>query len=305
MSADEKKPEDDPLKSSRDDPLESSRMSLGAHLDELRKRLLRATVGLFVTFFACWIFHQPIAEIVLEPLERTVNWLNEDLAELYERRLLEDPELNRDSYFREVDGESVLVDPIPLQPRADAASSGFFFYLKICFYFAIFIAGPFVLWELWQFIAAGLYKKEKRVIHRVFPLSALLFFTGVLFGYFMMLPYGYYFLFGYGLEQTRPDPKLEEYLSFVTTLTLALGVIFQLPLLMMVLSRVGLVEPKSYSKHRGMFWVGSLVLAAILTPPDPFTQLMMAIPMAVLYEVGHLFARLAHRKSLAADLDTT
>ena len=296
MSADEKKP--------KDDPIESSRMSLGAHLDELRKRLLRSTIALFVTFFVCWTFHQSLFEIVIDPLERTVNWLNEDLSELYERRLAEDPELSRESYFREVNGEVVLVDPIPL-PRNDKPSSSFINYLKVCLWFALFIAGPYVLWELWQFIAAGLYKQERRVIHRVFPLSALLFFTGVIFGYFMMLPYGCYFLFGYGLEQMRPDPKVEDYLAFVTTLTLALGVIFQLPLVMMVLSRVGLVDPKSYSKHRGAFWIGSLVVAAILTPPDPFTQLMMAIPMAILYEVGHLFARIAHRKSIAADLDTT
>jgi len=299
MSADEKQPEADPL--------ETSRMSLGAHLDELRKRLLRATLGLLVTFCACWAFKEPITEIVLEPLEKAVNWLNEDFADLYELRLAEDPELSRELYFHEVDGVSVLVNPVPKQPRADAAASGFFFYLKICFYFALFIAGPYVLWELWQFIAAGLYRKEKRVIHMVFPMSALLFFTGVLFGYFMMLPYAYYFLSGYGMEaeQMRLDPKLEEYLSFVTSLTLALGVIFQLPLLMMVLSRVGLVDPKSYSKHRGMFWIGSLVVAAILTPPDPFTQLMMAIPMAFLYEVGHILARVAYRKVIASDLDTT
>jgi Sec-independent protein secretion pathway component TatC len=103
----------------------------------------------------------------------------------------------------------------------------------------------------------------------------------------------------------RPDPKVEDYLNFVTALTLALGIVFQLPLLMMVLSRVGLVDPKSYSKHRGMFWIGSLVIAALLTPPDPFTQMMMAIPMAVLYEVGLIMARMAHRKALATDLDTS
>jgi Tat protein translocase TatC len=288
-----------------EDPVEESRMSLGAHLDELRSRLLRAAIGLGLAFVGCWVFHQQIAEIVLEPLERTVSWLNEDLVELYEVRLAEDSSLSRDEYFREVEGGWALVDPIPLQPRADAASSGIFFYLKICFYFAFFLAGPIVLWELWQFIAAGLYPSEKRIIHRVFPFSALLFFAGVLFGYFMMLPYGYYFLFGYGLEQTRPDPKLEEYLSFVTNLTLALGVVFQLPLVMMVLSRVGIVEPASYSKRRGTFWISSLVIAAVLTPPDPFTQMMMAIPMAVLYEFGYLLARISHRKAALSEAEKT
>ena len=131
----------------------------------------------------------------------------------------------------------------------------------------MFIAGPDVLWELWEFIAAGLYKNGKGVIRGVFPFSALLFFAGVLFGYFVMLPYGYYFLFGYGLEQTRPDPKLEEYLSFVTTLTLALGIIFQLPLIMMVLPPVGLLDPKSYSEHRRMVLIGSPGTSALPAPP--------------------------------------
>ena len=121
MSADETK--------TQDDPVESSRMSLGEHLDELRRRLLRATVGIVVAFVACWVIQKPIAEIVLDPLDRTVGWLNEDLAELHERRLAEDPELERENFFREVGGESVLVDPIPSGVRTDKASSSFFFYV--------------------------------------------------------------------------------------------------------------------------------------------------------------------------------
>jgi Sec-independent protein secretion pathway component TatC len=94
-----------------DDPVEGSRMSLGAHLDELRSRLVRAGLGLTLAFVACWVFHQEIAEIVLQPLERTVSWLNEDLVELYETRLAEDPTLLREEYFRQVGEGWVLADP--------------------------------------------------------------------------------------------------------------------------------------------------------------------------------------------------
>jgi len=280
MSADEK--------TTNDDPVESSRMSLGEHLDDLRWHLLRAVMGLVVVLAVCGFFHKELADIVLEPHRWTVDQLNEDITQLNEVRLGEDK-----------------MDMVSHRPRGKAATSGFFFYFKICFYFALFVAGPYVLWELWQFIAAGLYKREKRVIHVMFPFSALLFLSGVLFGYFKLLPYGYYYMFKLSIEHVNPDVNIEEYLKLVTNLTLALGTVFQLPLVMMILSRVGLVEPKNYSKHRGLFWISSLVIAAVLTPPDPLTQMMMAIPMAFLYELGLLLARVAHRKAIATDLDNS
>jgi len=261
-------------------------MSLGSHLDELRRRLVRASAGLVIVLAACGIFYEGIADIVLGPHEWTVDRLNEDISQLNEARSAQDQ-----------------MELVSHRPRGKAATSGFFFYFKICFYFALFIAGPYVIWELWQFVAAGLYKAEKRVIHYVFPFSALLFLSGVLFGYFMMVPFGYYYMFKLSVEHVSPDVNIEEYLGLVTNLTIALGIVFQLPLVMMALSRVGLVKPTSYSRRRGVFWISSLVIAALLTPPDPFTQMMMAIPMAILYELGNLLARAAYRRAGHSDAD--
>lgn len=275
--------------SEKEDPLEKSRMTLGEHLDELRSRLIKATLALLIVFVGTWVFRQEIAAIVLRPLEQTVTWLNEDLVEINQQRLEDDPELER----------SDLRKPISSMPRGDAAGSGFFFYIKCCFYFSLFIGGPFVLWQLWQFIAAGLYQQEQRMVRRLFPFSLLLFFSGVTFGYFMLVPYGQYFLVRMGLEQVEYYPEIGVYFAFLTSLSLALGAVFQLPILMLALARLELVGPGFYSKYRGHFIVISLLTAAMLTPPDPYTQMLMAIPMVILYELGNVLARLSLRRSRA------
>lgn len=193
-----------------------------------------------------------------------------------------------------------LVGRIPAKLRSDASGAGFMFYMKVCFYAALFLGGPYVLWQLWAFVAAGLYRKEKRVVYLYAPFSMLLFLAGVVFGYFYMVPYAMYFLAEMGIDQFQYDLRLELYLDFFTNLSLGLGVVFQLPILMLVLSRVGLVEPSVYGKYRGHFLVASLIFAAILTPPDPYTQIMMAGPMAVLYELGIVLAKLAARRAQSA-----
>ncbi|MFT7485959.1 MAG: sec-independent protein translocase protein TatC, partial [Candidatus Paceibacteria bacterium] len=190
--------------------------------------------------------------------------------------------------------EAKLKDPIR-NARSDDASGTFFWFLKVCGFATMFVGGPFVLWQIWAFIAAGLYRKERRVVFRYFPPSVLLFFGGTLFGYFVLVPYAYFYLVEMGLEQMRHDALISSYLKFLTSLGLGMGIVFQLPILMMALSRVGLIEPKLYGIYRGHFIVVALVVAAILTPPDPYTQLMMAGPMAVLYEVGIVLAKIATR----------
>ena len=113
-------------------------------------------------------------------------------------------------------------------------------------------------------------------------------------------PAAQYFLAEMGIENFRYDFRLEIYLNFFTKLSLGLGIVFQLPILMLGLTRMGIAEPAHFNRYRGHFWVGSLVMAAILTPPDPYTQMMMAGPMALLYELGLLLARIGHRMAKKA-----
>lgn len=277
------------------DPFESTRMTLGEHIDELRTRLMRSVLALIGVFLVAYAFVEPISRFVMAPLGRAITMLNEDLVELHEERLADDPELVRADYFDPPESQRLL-DPIPTRPRGDGAHSGFFFQVKICLMFAVAVAGPYVLWQLWQFIAAGLYKHERKTVYRLFPAGGGLFFVGLSFGYFVLVPFGYYFLARATLWEVRHDPEVGHYFTFLTSLCLALGAVFQLPIVMLALARVDLVDAQAFAKYRPHFLVGAFALSAIMTPPDPVTQSMMAVPMTLLYETGILLARISAKR---------
>jgi len=278
------------------DPIDDSRMSLADHLGELRTRVMRSVIAIAVMFVIAWTFHETLADWVFGPYNRASTLLNQELVERYDARVLEDP-TRWAEFFTSADPDQREVRAelrVPDMMRGDAASQGFFFYMRVCFMFALFFGGPVLIWQMWQFIAAGLYKRERALTLRYFPLSVVLFVSGVLFGYFMMVPYALYFLARMTLEKIHYWESIDNYWSFLTSLTLALGAVFQLPVVMLGLTRLGLVEPKQYSAYRGHFIIVALVTAALLTPPDPFTQMLMAIPMVLLYECGNLMARRVH-----------
>jgi len=297
--ADPEKPDDsdDP-----DDPdeVEQSRMTLGEHLEELKVRLVRSAVALSVVFAVAWAYNTEVARIALAPLEEKARpMLNEvlfkhDMERLYGHGEPTQEELEK-VFWNGVPSVENLREPIP-HARSDSPGSGFIFYLKVCGFAAFFIAGPYVLWQLWAFIAAGLYRKERRAVYRYFPAGVVLFFAGVLFGYFYLVPYAYYYLTKIGIASIRHEPLIEPYLVFLKSLGLGMGIVFQLPILMMGVTRAGLIEPAQYSKFRGHFVVGAFVVAAVLTPPDPYTMVMMALPMVVLYEAGIMLAKFAARR---------
>ena len=158
--------------------------------------------------------------------------------------------------------------------------------MKMCFYYSLFFGGPYLLWEMWQFVAAGLYRHEKKVVHSYFPTSVGLFVGGVLFGYFVMVPQALYFLARMTLTEIQYFESIGNYWTFLISLTIALGLVFQLPLIMVALAKLDLVPPKTFGKYRGHMVIGALLMSALITPPDPFTQMMMAIPIVILYETG-------------------
>ncbi len=281
-----------------DDPFAHTRMTLGEHLAELRKRLIRGGLTLVVAFVVALYFRVPITQIIGEPYRQVVVRLNEHYREQAEERVTKHPE-ERDRYFepdgtfrRQIDERLEVLSP----------TEGMWFTLKVCGYFALVVASPVLLWQLWQFVAAGLYEREKRWARRLFAPAVLLFALGVLFSYFLLVPYGlFYLLKGLPIDLVKPSIRLEFYFSFLTTLTLSMGLVFQLPMLMTMLAAVGIVEPGSFGRLRGHFAIGAFVLAAILTPgPDVFSQVAMALPMLLLYEIGILGARLGARRRAAA-----
>jgi len=279
--------------------VEETRMSLGEHLEELRKRLFRSVLVLTVAFGAAWWFKEEIADWVLWPYRTAAREINATFVESAELELARPgTEKKRLDYFLSDDPQDKrLRDPIDERPVMFGIGESFFFVLNNSLYFALVLGGPFVLWQIWQFVGAGLYKHEKRAILRYFPASVLLFVSGILFCFYLIIPTGMYYLATtLSMEKVKQMTGLEKYTSFLTTMCLAMGAVFQLPIAMIFASRLGLIEPTTYSKYRPHFVIIALFISAVITPgADAYSQLMMTVPMLLLYEVGILAARISAR----------
>ena len=294
----EVRPKIEPPQDPDEADIEASRMTLGEHLDELRKRLIRSTVVLLVCFVVAWALRVPLFGFVVRPYEDSATRLSVEIVRIADEKIAEGADWRawyQDGYpeVRNLRADRQISTTL----RGDTAGAGFVFDMKICFYFALAFGGPVLLWEMWQFIAAGLYRRERRVVLRYFPISFALFVAGIAFGFFAMIPAALYFLAVQTLDRIQWYQTADNYWSMVVNMTLALGFLFQLPVVMLALARLGLVEVRSYAKYRGHMMVGALVVGAILTPPDPITQMLMAGPIIVLYEVGIWVSRWATRRA--------
>lgn len=274
------------------DPFESTRMSLGEHLAELRKRLFRGVLALLIAFCVGWAYYDPFTTILLQPLKYAIDRVQADQLEKYEAKLLENPATPRTEYFITGDPGDKRLRPeltVESRPIVTGIGEGFWFSLRVAIVFAMIVGGPVLLWQMWQFIAAGLYKHERRIVLSYFPASLLLFIAGVLFGYFWLLPYGMYFMAkAYDPEKVGAMFSLAEYWGFFITMTLALGGIFQLPVVMFALVHIDLVARETFRRFRPHFCVFAFVFGGIVTPPDPWSQFLVALPMVGLYEIGLL-----------------
>ena len=169
-------------------------------------------------------------------------------------------------------------------------------YLKVAFIFGIFLTLPFILFEMWKFIGAGLYPHEQAYVVTLLPFSLALFAIGTLFGYFAMIPVGLEFLASWGIQEVDLNFALGSYIDLFFTLTLILGLVFQTPLLMVFLSKIGIMSVEIFRKFRRPAILVEVILAVVLTPPDPFSWSLMAAPMILLYEVGILASKLVEKK---------
>lgn len=289
------------------EPVDESRMTLGEHLGELRSRLMRSVIVLLVSFAVLYANGVAVLDFVLIPYTQTVDALNEVLTEGV-RAQVESGDLEWEGWFRTESLESL--EPyrkVPPRPTAIETAGAFIPRVIACFWVSLFIAGPIFMWEMWMFVAAGLYKKERGVVYVYFPACLLLFLGGVVFGFLVLTPAAIYYTQVHGLGQdliTR-TMSLSDYMRFLRSLTLAVGVIFQLPVIQFALTKMGIVDPRLYAKYRGHMAIVALILAAIITPPDPFTQMLLAGPAIILWEVGYWVSRLAWKDDGGSDLDTT
>jgi sec-independent protein translocase protein TatC len=158
------------------------------------------------------------------------------------------------------------------------------------------IGSPVILYQFWMFVAPGLYKNERRLLAPIVILSAFFFIAGALFGYFIVFPWGFKFFLGFATESIRPLPSMKEYLGFSAKLLLAFGLVFELPMVLTFLARLGIVSVDFLKRNRKYALLLFFAGAAMLTPPDVVTQVMMALPLMVMYELSIIGARIFGKK---------
>ena len=172
----------------------------------------------------------------------------------------------------------------------------FITYLKVALIAGILLSAPFIFYQLWLFIAPGLYQREKRYVIPFVLFSTILFVGGALFGYFVVFPFGFKFFLGFSNQYIKALPSVKQYFSFSIKLLLAFGIVFELPVVVFFLTKMGLITPELLKKKRKYAILLIFIIAAILTPPDAATQCMMAVPLIVLYEISILVSKTARKK---------
>jgi sec-independent protein translocase protein TatC len=224
------------------------KMTFLEHLEELRSRLVRSVLALVVSFALCWNFREQIFQFMTRPL-RTAGF--------------------KDQFIFTGPAEALLL------------------YMKMAFFVGIFVASPYLLWEVWAFISPGLYKNEKLYAVPFILFGSLFFLGGAAFGHYLLFPMTFQFLGAFGGPEIKFMPKIDDYYSFYSWFLLGLGLVFQIPVVIFVLARIGIVTPRFLL--RGWKWavVGSFVVAAFVTPtPDAVTAAALAGPMIGLYFLG-------------------
>lgn len=240
-------------------------MGLLDHLNEMRWRLVRCLIAAAVGFCVCWAFVEPIFAVIVKPL----------LAVL------------------PVDGNAMY----STMPEA------FFIRMFVACIAGLFLASPVIFYQIWAFISPGLYEEEKLFIVPVAVISAVFFVGGALFCYYIVFPFAFQFFMSYNTEQIRVIPRISDYVDFVLKLLIAFGLIFEMPLFAFFLSRMGVLTAAMMRQARRYAILGIFIVAAILTPPDVVSQLLMALPMLVLYEISVLVAAVFGKKKKKAEPD--
>jgi sec-independent protein translocase protein TatC len=241
------------------DPIDTT-MSLGDHIEELRMRLLRALAGIVIGLILCLFFGSEIITFIERP-------------------------------YINVMGEQARLQTL-------APADGFISYVKIALILGLIISSPWVFYQIWMFIAAGLYPHEKRYVYLAAPFSTMLFIIGALFFILVVAPItlGFLVKFNQKILGVQSNFTFSNYISFVTMLMLVFGVAFQTPIAIFFLNRTGLVSIQSLRRSRKYVLLGIFIVAAMVTPPDVISQVTLAIPLYALFELGILLSYIVERK---------
>lgn len=234
-------------------------MTLTEHLVELRIRLIRCAWAVLVGIFATFHYAEHIFNYIRQPIEKYLP-----------------------------DGGLIYTGPL----------DKFLAFVKIAVVFGIIVVLPYILYQIWQFVAPGLYKNERKYAASFIGFGSMMFFLGVAFSYFVVLPMAFKFLMTFGGETDRPMIAIDSYLNFFTQTCLVFGVAFELPLIITTLGLMGLVSQRFLREKRKYAIMGIAVACAIITPPDALSMVLMLVPMTLLYELSILLVGFFERKKM-------
>ncbi len=244
---------------------EEAKMPFTAHLEELRRRLIYCFIAIAIGGFISYFFKEKIIEILTSPLIEALKTETQKFG-------------NKTNILKTL----IFTGP----------HEAFVTYIKLAFICGMVLAIPVILYHLWRFIAPGLYTHERKYLFPVLCLSTVFFFLGILFGYFVVMPFGMKFFVSFASSELMPLIRMKEYISFTSKFLFAFGIVFELPLFSLVLSKLGIINARMLRTYRKYAILVIFIIAAILTPPDVLTQIMMAGPLIVLYEISILVSRI-------------
>lgn len=265
----------------------ANEMTFLGHLEELRWHIVRAAIGSAIFIVLAFINRSFIFnDIILKPkspdfptnlfFARANVWLNNLLH---------------------TNSNALAINTKPLDIVNIEMAGQFVSHLKVSLIAGLIIASPYIFWEIWRFIKPALHDTERKYASGAVFYTSFLFLLGILFGYYLITPLSIHFLSSYNVSNEIANTiKLNSYISTVTSVTFASGVIFELPIAVLFLSRIGLLSPQFMRKYRRHSYVGLLILSAIITPPDVFSQVLVCLPLIVLYEISVFISRSVTRK---------
>ena len=253
-------------------------LSLIEHLDELRRRLVVAAIAVAITTTIAFLAALPIIKLLLVPVD--CHWFTIDT------RSLLPPSVTVTT--------GLVCNDVPRKLIALSPTENFTTYFRVALFAGIALAMPVILYEIYAYIDPALYPKERRFVRLMGIPVILLFLLGMAFCYFILLPNAISFLINFGSEVIENQLRASDYLSFVTTFILGMGIVFEVPMIIYALVRVRVLRRSWLAKQRRYVFLIVFVIAAVLTPtPDPFNQTLVALPMYALFELGLLLARFA------------
>lgn len=270
-----------------DQVADEKEMSFIDHLEELRWHLIRAVIAIFILSIAAFISVDFVFNTVIFGPANADFWTFRMLCKVGDL----------------INSTAICIEEIPFKIQSRQMTGQFTMHITSSFVIGIIVGFPYIFWEFWRFISPGLHLNERKVSRGAVFFVTLLFSIGVMFGYFIMSPLAVNFLANYQVsELVYNEFDITSYVSTITTLVMGSGILFQLPIVVYFLSKVGIVTPQLMRSYRKHAIVVILVLGAMLTPPDPLSQVLIAFPLFGLYEMSILISRRVTKRRLKKEL---